>query len=126
MAPAKASDFCYAITTRIRVGNHWPWTTWMCCETYAEAAAHAREEDKVVRFRSAEWQALRRETTAAPASCACADTELPRKSKDETLVEFVVRLLSFVEANVIVQEHSSNRTHRTKIRHEETQERKLA
>jgi hypothetical protein len=53
-APAEAavSDPGYAVMVRIRVGDRWTWTTWMRFETYAEAAAHAREGNKVVRFAS--------------------------------------------------------------------------
>ena len=29
-ADAEYSDSRYAIMTRIRVGDHWTWTTWMC------------------------------------------------------------------------------------------------
>jgi len=64
-AEAAASDSGYAVMTRIRVADRWTWTTWMCFETYAEAAAHARDGNKVVRFRSPEWAALRQQTEAA-------------------------------------------------------------
>ena len=49
---AAVSDSRYAIMTRMRVGDRWTWATWMCFQTYAEAAAHVREGNKVVRFRS--------------------------------------------------------------------------
>ncbi len=55
----------YGVMIRVRVGDRWTWTTWMCFETYAEAAAHARQGNKVVRFRSPEFVALRNETEAA-------------------------------------------------------------
>ena len=55
----------FAVMTRIRVGNHWTWTTWMCFGTYTEAKAHAREGNKVVRFRSPEWEALRQQNEAS-------------------------------------------------------------
>src|SRR5208283_1707362 len=61
-ARAAENDSRYAIMTRIRVGDHWTWTTWMCFETYAEAAAQARKHNKVVRFGSPEWVALRQQT----------------------------------------------------------------
>lgn len=97
-APAIASpesiDSRYAIMTRIKVGDPWTWTTWICFATYAEAATHARAEDKVVRFRSAEWHELRRQTTVRAPSHACTDTDLSSISQDETLVETVVRLLA--------------------------------
>jgi hypothetical protein len=65
-APAEAavSNSRYAIMTRIRVGDRWTWATWMCFQTYAQAVAHAREGNKVVRFRSPEWAALRHQTDA--------------------------------------------------------------
>ena len=97
IAAVTAIDSHYAVMTPIRVGGHWRWTTWLCFETHAEASAHAREGDKVVRFRSAEWQALRRQTTIAPPSRACADTGLAPRSKDESVVEFVFRFLGTCE-----------------------------
>ncbi len=56
----------YAVMTRIRVVDHWTWATWMCFDTYAQAVAHARKGDKVVRFSSEEWAALRQQSAAAP------------------------------------------------------------
>ena len=100
IAALTAIDSSYAVRTRIRVGGEWNWTTKMCFPSYAEAAAHAREGDKVVRFRSAEWQALRQPTTVAPPNHGCADTNLPSQSEEETLVEFVFRLLSTVESDL--------------------------
>src|SRR5450755_2717002 len=60
-----AHDPRYAVMIRIRVADRWTWTTWMCFETYAKAAVHAREGNKVVRFLSSEWEALRQHTEAA-------------------------------------------------------------
>lgn len=88
-------DSRFAVMTRIKVRDHWTWTTWMCFATYAEATAHARQGNKVVRFHSPEWAALRQQSEAAPPIIVTA----PRKSlrprgEDETLVEFVLRFLS--------------------------------
>ena len=93
-AEAGVSDPGYAVMIRIRVGDRWTWTTWMRFETYAEAAAHAREGNKVVRFRSPEWAALRQQTEAASPLVTNAPQEsiLPR-GEGETFVEFVLRLL---------------------------------
>jgi hypothetical protein len=102
-------DSRYAVMTPIRVDRRWTWTTWMCFGTYAEAAVHAREGDKVVRFRSAEWQALRRLVTVAPPSHAREDTDLG-KFEDETLIEFIFRLLSTVECDLSsIQRHRRSR-----------------
>jgi hypothetical protein len=95
-APAEAavSDPGYAVMIRIRVGDRWTWTTWMRFETYAEAAAHAREGNKVVRFRSPEWAALRQQTEAASPLVINAPREsIPPRGEGETFVEFVLRLL---------------------------------
>ena len=63
--------------------------------TYAEAAAHAREGNKVVRFRSPEWAALRQQTEAASPILIKAPREsLPPRGDGETLLEFVLRFLS--------------------------------
>ena len=53
----------------------------MCFRTHAEASAHAGDGDKAVRFRSAEWHALRRQVMVDPPNHACADTELPPEPK---------------------------------------------
>jgi hypothetical protein len=93
-APA-VSDSGYAVMTRIRVGDHWTWATWMCFETYAEAAGHARDGNKVVRFRSPEWAALRQQTEAASPIVINAPREsIPARGEGETLLEFVLRFLS--------------------------------
>jgi hypothetical protein len=93
--PAEAaSDSGYAVMTRIRVGDRWTWTTWMRFETYAEAEAHARESNKVVRFRSPEWAALRQQTEAASPLVINAPREsIPPRGEGETFVEFVFRIL---------------------------------
>lgn len=98
VAPAEAavSDPGFAVMIRIRVGDRWTWTTWMRFETYAEAAAHAREGNKVVRFRSPEWTALRQQTEAAsPIFIKGVPREsVPPRGEGETLLEFVLRFLS--------------------------------
>jgi hypothetical protein len=94
--PAEANlDSGYAVMTRIRVGDHWTWATWMRFETHAEAAAHARAGNKVVRFRSPEWAALRQQTeVASPLVMHAPQVSLPPRGDGETLLEFVLRLLS--------------------------------
>lgn len=96
-APAEAavSGSGYAVMTRIRVGDHWTCATWMRFETYAEAAANAREGNKVVRFRSPEWTALRQ--YSEPASPIVIETpreRVPPRGEGEPLLEFVLRFLS--------------------------------
>lgn len=67
----------------------------MCFETYVEATAHARAGNKVVRFRSREWAALRQQTEAASLMVIKTPREsLPPRGEGETLVEFVLRFLS--------------------------------
>jgi len=126
IAAPTAIDSSYAVMTRIRVEDQWRWTTWMCFGTHAEASAHARDGDKVVRFRSAEWQALRREAAVAPPSHACADTDLA-KSEDETLFEFVFRLLSTVESDLELDSKAQEEpTNSEGCQQDETQNRKRA
>jgi hypothetical protein len=55
----------YAVMTRIWVVDHWTWATWMCFDTCAQAVAHARKGDKVVRFASAAWATLKHQESAA-------------------------------------------------------------
>jgi hypothetical protein len=92
---AAVSDSRYAIMKRIRVGDRWTWATWMCFQTYAEAAAHVQEGNKVVRFRSPEWAALRQQTEAASPIIINAPREsVPPRGEEETLLEFMHRFLS--------------------------------
>jgi hypothetical protein len=49
----------YAVMVRVRFVDGWGWDTWMCFDTYEQAAAHARETDKIVLFGSVQWIALR-------------------------------------------------------------------
>jgi hypothetical protein len=109
-APAAASaeqgsrDSVYAVMTRIRVVDHWTWATWMCFDTYTQAMAHARKGDKVVRFSSEEWAALKQQKWAAgvsqhtdaalPIRMNVARETPPSRVDGEPLVEFVLRLLS--------------------------------
>lgn len=96
-APTEAAvgDSGYAVMTRIRVGDRWTWATWMRFETYAEAAAHAREGNKVVRFRSPEWTALRQHSEpASPIVINAPRESVPPQGEGKTLVEFVLRFLS--------------------------------
>ena len=95
--PEAVGDSRYAVMTRIRVGDHWTWTTWMCFKTYAEGVAHAREGSKVVRFRSPEWAALKQQEWAAQpqqieAAPRSRETQISR-IEGETFVEFVLRIL---------------------------------
>jgi hypothetical protein len=94
-AEAAASDFGYAVMTRTRVGVRWTWTTWMRFATYAEAAAHAREGDRVVGFRSLQWEALRQQTEASSPIVLNTPRQIaPPRGEGETFIEFVLRLLS--------------------------------
>src|ERR1035441_8591090 len=97
IAEAAVSDPRYAVMTRIRVADHWTWTTWICFDTYAQAVAHARKGNKVVRFRSPEWAALKQqEWVAQPQQIEAApqprETQISR-IEGETFFEFVLRLL---------------------------------
>jgi hypothetical protein len=94
--PSEAAvDSGYAVMTRIRAGDRWTWTTCMRFGTYADAVAQAQEGNKVVRFRSPEWTALRQQAEAASPIVRNAPPErLPRRRKGETLVGFVLRFLS--------------------------------
>lgn len=93
LAPA-TSDSGYAVMTRIRAGDRWTWTTWMRFATHAEAAVHARQGNKVVRFRSPEWEALRQHSEpASPIVRNVPQESLPPQGEGETLLEFVLRLL---------------------------------
>jgi hypothetical protein len=88
-------ESAYAVITRIRVGNHLKWTTWMCFETNAEAEAHRRDGDFVVRFGSSEWTALLQNCEPDLQTAISAERKSPpHRGKGETLVEFVLRFLT--------------------------------
>ena len=87
----------YAVMTRVRVGNHLKWTTWICFETCAEAEAHRREGNTVVRFGSSEWLALLQNFEAVlPTTTNTEQKGRPQRAEGETLVEFVLRFLSSI------------------------------
>jgi hypothetical protein len=97
----------YAVMTRIKVVDYWSWSTWMCFDTYEQAAVHARKGDKVVRFASDEWVDLRQEKWVAlprqsdPVLPTCANEPpeiLPSRAEGEPLVEFVLRLLNSLDS----------------------------
>jgi hypothetical protein len=99
-------DSGYAVMTRIRMVDHWTWATWMCFDTNAQAMAHARKGDKVVRFSSDEWVALKQQKwsalsqqthTASPIRVNAARGTLPSRVEGETLVDFALRLLSALD-----------------------------
>src|SRR5437870_1209154 len=92
-------DSGYAVMTPIRVVDHWTWGTRMCFENYAQAVAHARTGDKVVRFASEEWAELKQQTWAKQPqqTMNTARETLPSRVDGEPLVEFVLRLLSALD-----------------------------
>jgi hypothetical protein len=98
VAAEKASrDPRYAVMTPIWVADHWTWTTWMCFDTYAQAVAHGRKGNKVVRFRSPAWAALKQqEWVEQPQQIEAApqprETQISR-IEGETFFEFVLRIL---------------------------------
>jgi hypothetical protein len=92
---AVASNPGYAVMVRIKVVDHWAWTTWMRFETHAEAAAHAREGNEVVLFQSPEWVALRQQSKPASLIVMKAPRDnLLLQGEGETLLEFVLRFLA--------------------------------
>jgi len=79
----------YAVMVRVRLVDRWAWTTWMCYDTYEQAAAHKREHHKIVPFGSAEWTALRQ--SAEPALPPSAPAQ---RTQDR---DFVHRVLSWLD-----------------------------
>jgi hypothetical protein len=94
----------YAVMTRIWVVDHWTWTTWMCFDTYAQAVAHVRKGDKVVRFASAGWATLKQQESAPQPEQSDASpvhtterSPVPSRAEGEPFVEFVLRLLNTLD-----------------------------
>jgi len=94
MEAMQYDTFGYAVMVRVRLVDRRAWTTWMRYDTYEQAAAHAREGDKVVPFGSAEWTALRQSTEPALPPNPNAQRTSQQRRKGETLVEFVLHFLS--------------------------------
>lgn len=84
----------YAVMVRVRLVDRWAWTTWIRYDTYEQAAAHKREDHKIVPFGSAEWTALRQSAEPALPVNATVQRKNQPRCDGETLVEFVLRLLS--------------------------------
>jgi hypothetical protein len=106
-----ADDPRHAVMTRIRAGDRWIWTTWRLYATYTEAVAHARNGNKAVRFRSAEYLVLRKETGAAsPLVINAKRASIPPQGEGGRSVEFVNRFLSAYGFDQPAEPHS-NETH---------------
>lgn len=90
--PTHYRTFGYAVMIRVRLADGWAWRTWMCHDTYEEAAAHAREGSNVVPFGSAEWAELRSLKAVGPPSPR--PEEVSEQAGDaEGLVEIVLGFL---------------------------------
>jgi hypothetical protein len=84
-----------AVMIRIRVGDRWVWTTWMCYPTYAEASAQAGKDNKVVRFRATEYVALRKRTEpTSPLVIKAPRETIAAQREAGTFFEFISRFLS--------------------------------
>jgi hypothetical protein len=90
----------YAVMVRIKVADHYTWTTWMTYGTYSEAAAHARTAHRIVAFGSPEWVELKKHTEPARTDEAPKEFKLSERHANrrtwregETLIEYVSRLL---------------------------------
>lgn len=92
-AELQYEEFGYAVMIRVCFVDGWGWNTWMRYETYEEAAAHAKEGNKIVPFGSAEWYALRLIREPALPASAYVPQENPPGREGETLVEFVCRIV---------------------------------
>jgi hypothetical protein len=97
----------YAVLTRTKLIDYWIWSTWMCFDTYEQASVHARKGDKVVRFASEAWAALKQKRWIAapqqsdlvlPARANEPPETLPSRAEAEPFVEFVLRLLNAIDS----------------------------
>jgi hypothetical protein len=89
----------YAVMTRIKVKDHYVWTTRMTYGTYGEAAAHAGTTDRIVIFGSPVWVALKRYSEPVQKDEEPKDFQRlasatnSRRRAGETLIEYVSRFL---------------------------------
>jgi hypothetical protein len=97
--PAAVEDFHYdtsgyAVMIPVRLVDRRAWMTWMRYETYGQALANARQGNKIVPFGSAEWTNLRMGVEPAlPIPAVEPPKGRLHRSKEESLVEFVLRFL---------------------------------
>ena len=91
----------HAVMVRIRVGDHYQWTTWMTYGTYREAAAHPTgTAHRIVAFGSPQWVQLKKHTEPAQIDeepnefkrSTCPPNR-PTRREGETFVGYVSRLL---------------------------------
>lgn len=77
----------------------------MCFDSYAQAVAHVRKGDKVLRFASAGWTTLKQQESAAQPeqsdNASPMQTKerppVPSRAEGEPFVEFVLRLLNTLD-----------------------------
>lgn len=90
----------YAVMVRIKIVDHYKWTTWTTYGTYGQAAAHAGIADRIVVFGSPVWAELRRYTEPMLTDeeprefkSSGAAHNSPSRRAGERLVEYVSRFL---------------------------------
>jgi hypothetical protein len=90
----------YAVMVRIKMVDHYTWTTWMTYGTYSAAAAHAGAADRIVVLDSPQWVVLKKhtkpiltDTKPQEFKCSARSINRPSRREGETLVEYVNRFL---------------------------------
>jgi hypothetical protein len=84
----------YAIMIRVRFVDGWGWTTWLRCDTYDDAAAHAFEGCKIMPFGTPEWTALLkvREADSPGSRWATPQSAAAPRREAETIIELMKEL----------------------------------
>ena len=108
----------YAVMVRIKVADHYKWTTWMTYGTYGEAAAHARRAHSIVAFGSPQWVELKKRTEPVLTNeehkevkrSTCAANR-PTRREGETLVGYVSRLLEAYGVSQALIEDENDYSH---------------
>jgi hypothetical protein len=108
----------YAVIVRIKVADHYEWTTWMTYGTYGEAAAHARRAHRIVAFGSPQWVELKKRTEPVLTNeehkefkrSTCAANR-PTRREGETLVGYVSRLLEAYGVSQALIEDENDYSH---------------
>ena len=102
----------YAVMVRVRFVDGWGWDTWMRFDTYEQAAAHARETNKIVPFGSVEWTTLRqsrerqRDLTDSKIAFSVGSEPTKQAKKSGTFIDWVLEWISKWEAKELERIYS--------------------
>ena len=102
----------YAVMVRVRFVDGWGWDTWMRFDTYEQAIAHARNDNRIVPFGSVEWTTLRqsrerqRDLTDSNIAFSVGSEPTKQAKKSGTFIDWVLEWTSKWEAKELERIYS--------------------